>query len=125
MDLVRNGGGGVSVRVHFSCFCKTFNEKIMSKNWKRTIKQWWKKNHSPHLGGVGGGVLGQCGLSPSKCFLFVCFFNFPKLECFLRPFLKTRSHDKSAHTRVFRGMDHSLVSNDEISVSTYLFVSHT
>ena len=33
-------GGGVSGLVHFSSFFLTFNVKIMSKNWKRTIKQW-------------------------------------------------------------------------------------
>ena len=48
-------GGGVSGRVHFSRFFFTFNVKIMSKNWKRTIKQWWEKKHSPFLGGAGGG----------------------------------------------------------------------
>ena len=60
MDLVHNGGGGGLGRVHFSRFF-TFNVKIMSKNWKRTIKQWWKKNHSPFLGGGGwgGGVSGK------------------------------------------------------------------
>ena len=31
---------GVSGRVHFSRFFFTFNVKIMSKNWKRMIKQW-------------------------------------------------------------------------------------
>ena len=41
---VESLGGGVSGRVHFSRFFFTFNVKIMSKNWKRTIKQWWKKN---------------------------------------------------------------------------------
>ena len=39
MDLVHNGEG-VSGRVHFSHFFFTINVKIMSKNWKRTIKQW-------------------------------------------------------------------------------------
>ena len=39
MDLVHNGGG-VSGQVHFSHFFITFNVKIMSKNWKRMIKQW-------------------------------------------------------------------------------------
>ena len=55
MDLVHNGGGGgVSGRVHFSRFFLTFNVKIIPKNWKRTIKQWWRKKHSPFLGGAGG-----------------------------------------------------------------------
>ena len=33
-------GGGVSVRIHCSRIFFTFNVKNMSKNWKRTIKQW-------------------------------------------------------------------------------------
>ena len=40
MDLIHNWGGGVSVRIHFSCIFFTFNVKNMSKNGKRTIKQW-------------------------------------------------------------------------------------
>ena len=39
MDLVHNGWG-VLGRVHFSHCFFTFNVKIMSKNWKRMIKQW-------------------------------------------------------------------------------------
>ena len=34
---------GVLGQVHFSRLCFTLKVKIMSKNWKRTIKQWWKK----------------------------------------------------------------------------------
>ena len=37
------GGGGLG-RVHFSHFVVTFNVKIMSKNWKITIKNCEKKN---------------------------------------------------------------------------------
>ena len=50
MDLVHNGGGGwgfVRPRSTFHIFFFTFNVKIMSKNWKRTIKIVRKK-HSPH-----------------------------------------------------------------------------
>ena len=56
MDLIHNGGGGVSVRIHFSRIFFTFNVKNMSKNWKRMIKQWWEKN-IVHIwgGGAGGG----------------------------------------------------------------------
>ena len=48
--------------------------KNMSKYWKRTIKQWWKKT-LVHI--KGGGVLRWVGLNPSKCFFFF-FFYFPK-----------------------------------------------
>ena len=44
MDLVHNGGGGSRAESTFHVCFFTFNVKIMSKNWKRTIKQWWKKN---------------------------------------------------------------------------------
>ena len=33
-------GGGFRAESTFACFFFTFNVKIMSKNWKRTIKQW-------------------------------------------------------------------------------------
>ena len=43
MDLVHNGGGGggggFRAKSTFHVFF-TFNVKIMSKNWKRMIKQW-------------------------------------------------------------------------------------
>ena len=39
MDLVHNGGGGFWAESTFHVFFFTFNVKIMSKNWKRTIKQ--------------------------------------------------------------------------------------
>ena len=58
MDGLSPQWGGVSGRVHFSRFFFTFNVKIMSKNWKRTIKLV-KKKHSPFLGGAGGGVSGK------------------------------------------------------------------
>ena len=32
--------GGFWAESTFHVFCFTFNVKIMSKNWKRTIKQW-------------------------------------------------------------------------------------
>ena len=35
MDLIHNGGGGGSVRIHFSRVFFTFNVKNMSKNWKK------------------------------------------------------------------------------------------
>ena len=48
-------GGGVSGRVHFSCFFFTFNVKIMSKNWKKNDKTMVrKKKRSPHLWWSGG-----------------------------------------------------------------------
>ena len=45
MDLIHNGGGGGGFRAKstFHVFFFTFNVKIMSKIWKRTIKQWWEK----------------------------------------------------------------------------------
>ena len=39
MDLVHNGGGSRAESTFHVCFF-TFNVKIMSKNWKRMIKQW-------------------------------------------------------------------------------------
>ena len=36
------GGGGFGPSPLFTFFF-TFNVKIMSKNWKRMIKLWWKK----------------------------------------------------------------------------------
>ena len=39
MDLVHNGGGSRAKSTFHVCFF-TFNVKIMSKNWKRMIKQW-------------------------------------------------------------------------------------
>ena len=44
MDLVHNGVGGFRAESTFARFFFTFNVNIMSKNWKRMIKQWWKKN---------------------------------------------------------------------------------
>ena len=58
MDLIHNGGGGFGPNPLFMYFF-TFNVKNMSKNWKRTIKQWWEKKHSPHLGGGRGGFSGE------------------------------------------------------------------
>ena len=78
MDLIHNGGGGggVSDWIHFSTYFLTFNVKIMSKNWKITIKQWWEEKNIVHIWGGGGGF-GWVGLNPSKCFFFLFFFNFP------------------------------------------------
>ena len=36
------GWGGFGLSPLFTFFF-TFNEKSMSKNWKRMIKQWWGK----------------------------------------------------------------------------------
>ena len=44
MDLVHNGGGGGFEPSPLFTFFFTFNVKIMSKNWKRTIKQWSEEN---------------------------------------------------------------------------------
>ena len=49
------GGRGFGPSPLFKYFFLTFNVKIMSKYWKRTIKQWRGKKHSPPLGVVGGG----------------------------------------------------------------------
>ena len=38
------GGGGLGPSPLFTFFFLLFTVKIMSKNWKITIKQWWKKN---------------------------------------------------------------------------------
>ena len=43
MDLIHNGGGGGFGPSPLLTYFFTFNVKIMSKNWKRTIKQWWEK----------------------------------------------------------------------------------
>ena len=56
MDLVHNGGEGFGLSPLFTFFF-TFQVKIMSKNWKRMIKQWWEKN-IVHIRG-GGGVSGE------------------------------------------------------------------
>ena len=40
MDLIHNGGGGFRAESTFHVFFIYFNVKIMSNNWKRTIKQW-------------------------------------------------------------------------------------
>ena len=58
MDLVHNGGGGSRAESTFHVFFLLFNVKIMSKNWKRTIKEWWKKT-SIFRGGGGGGFSGK------------------------------------------------------------------
>ena len=69
------GGGGLD-QVHFSRIFLTFNVKIMSKNWKRMIKQWWEKKRSPHLGGGGGGA--EFWVSWTKSIqMFLVFLNFP------------------------------------------------
>ena len=66
------GGGGFRAESTLARFFFTFNVKIMSKNWKRTIKQWWKKKHSPFLGGAGGGGF-QVSWTKSIQ-MFFCFF---------------------------------------------------
>ena len=76
MDLVHNGGGGFGLSPTFHIFFVTFNEKNISKKLEKNDKTMVKKKHSSHLGGgAGGGVLGQYGLSPSKCFFVFVFLT--------------------------------------------------
>ena len=49
-------GRGFRAESTFHFFFFTFDVQIMSKNWKRTIKQWWEQN-IVHI--RGGGVSGE------------------------------------------------------------------
>ena len=96
------GGFGPSPLVHVFFF--TFNVKIMSKNWKRTIK------HSPFLGGaVGGGGFQVSWTKSIKMFFVVflfLFFNFPyPFEYFLL-----------VHFFILRLLHHSTSSSTVLSL---------
>ena len=72
------GGAGFRAESTFHVFFFTFDVKIMYKNWKITIKQWWGGKNSPFLGVAGGGL--QVSWTKSiQMFLFL-FFLLPLIH---------------------------------------------
>ena len=65
--------------------CWIGEKKLVVKKKKKNYRilvchNWYSKKNSPHLCVVGGGgVSGEVGLNPLKCFVCFLMFKFPKL----------------------------------------------